>query len=333
MLDNSKEQFILQVAEDLINKFDANITSEVIDILNIHLNDYEIHRKLSPLSSLDEKTSNILKIFIGSKKLEGRSENTLKQYYREIRLCLDFLQCPIDEVTASGVKTYLTTMKMERNLQNSTLENMRQYLNAVFSWAVNEELIQKNPIKKIAPIKCEYKVRPSFNQEEMKIIKDYCKDNLRNFALINFLYSTGCRVSEICSVNIQDIDFNNNQLIVLGKGNKQRTVFLNNEAVESLKNYLRTRTDNCKALFLSNKKKRITDSGIRHILKTIEEKTGVKDIHPHRFRRTLATDLLDKGMGIQNVAFILGHSNISTTQKYNYQTTEKIKSEFNKHFQ
>ena len=148
-------------------------------------------------------------------------------------------------------------MKTERNLKNSTVENMRSYLSAVFTWVANEKFINSNPCASIVPIKIKKEIKRSFSAKELKIIKDFCKDNPKRLALINFLYSTGCRVSEVCFVNIKDINFDEKKLIVLGKGNKERVVYLTDETVESLKLYLKTRKDKNEALFLNNKNNRI----------------------------------------------------------------------------
>lgn len=194
-----------------------------------------------------------------------------------------------------------------------------------------ENFIENNPVERIAPIKIKKDIKKSFSEEELEIIKDFCKNHPRNLALINFLYSTGCRVSEVSSVNIKDINFNEKKLIILGKGNKERIVYLTDEAVQSIQDYLRTREDNNEALFLSDKKKnRLSPNSIRWILTNISEKTGVENIHPHRFRRTLATNLLNNGMAIQDVSKILGHSNISITQTYYYHTDLKVEKEYRK---
>ena len=261
-----KNQLVYEMTEELIKKFDVEISKEVLDVLNKYLYNYGIIEKQTALVPIDSKTDKILKMYIATKKLEGKSEGTLKQYYREIRLLLAFLNCSIEEVTTNGIRLYLMTMKTEKNLQNSTVETMRSYLSAVFSWMANEKFIESNPCVPIVPIKIKKEIRKSFSSEELMIIKDFCKNNSKNLALVNFLYSTGCRVSEVCSVNIKDIDFNEKKLIVLGKGNKERIVYLNNETIESLKLYLKTRKDNNEALFLNNKNKRIAPGGIRWIL-------------------------------------------------------------------
>lgn len=223
------------------------------------------------------------------------------------------------------------TMKSERNLKNSTVENMRSYLSAVFTWVANEKYINSNPCINIVPIKIKQEVKKSFSDEELNKIKDFCKDNAKNLALVNFLYSTGCRISEVCSLNIEDINFKEKYVIVLGKGNKERKVYLTEEAIESLKVYLQSRKDNEEALFISDsRKKRITSSGVRWILRNIGKKIEIENIHPHRFRRTLATNLLDNGMAIQDVSKLLGHANIGTTQRYYYHTDKKVEKEFRK---
>ena len=331
MSETLKTQLIYEIAEELIQKFDVDVSKEILNIINKHLYNYDVIKKQTSLIVLDTTSEKLLKMYLGTKRLEGRSEYTLKQYYREIRLLLAFLNCSIEEVTTNGVKMYLMTMKVERNLQNSTVENMRSYLNAVFSWMKKENFIENNPVERIAPIKIKKDIKKSFSEEELKIIKDFCKNHPRNLALVNFLYSTGCRVSEVSSVNIKDINFNEKKLIILGKGNKERIVYLTDEAVQSIQDYLRTREDNNEALFLSDKKKnRLSPNSIRWILTNISEKTGVENIHPHRFRRTLATNLLNNGMAIQDVSKILGHSNISVTQTYYYHIDLKVEKEYRK---
>lgn len=332
MSEEIKNQLIYEIAEELIQKFDSEISLDIVNIINKHLYNYDVVEKPTSLVPFDDKTERIIKMFIGTKRLEGKSENTLKQYYREIKLLLSFLNCSIEDVTTNGIKMYLMTMKTERNLQNSTVENMRSYLSAVFTWVANEKFIDYNPCLNIQPIKIKKEIRKSFTDKEMEKIKDFCKNNPKNLALINFLYSTGCRISELCSANIKDINFEDKSVIVLGKGNKERRVYLSEEACISLIEYLNTRKDKNEALFINNRKERINPGGVRWILHNIENKIGIEDIHPHRFRRTLATNLLDKGMAIQDVSKILGHANVSITQIYYYQTDKKVESEFRKFF-
>ena len=187
MSETLKNQLIYEIAEELIQKFDIEISKDIINIINKHLYNYDVIEKQTSLIVLDTKSESFLKMYLGTKKLEGRSDYTLKQYYREIKLLLAFLNCSIEEVTTNGVKMYLMTMKTERNLQNSTVENMRSYLNAVFSWMKKEDFIDKNPVEGIAPIKIKKDVKKSFSKEELEIIKNFCKGHPRNLALIHFL--------------------------------------------------------------------------------------------------------------------------------------------------
>lgn len=244
MSEVEKNQLMYEIAEDLIKKFNTEISNDILNIINKHLYNYNITKKSTSMIVFDDKTERILKIFIGTKKLEGKSERTLKQYYREIKLLLAFLGCSMEDVTSNGIKFYLMTMKTERNLANSTVENMRSYLSAVFSWAAQESFIKINPCMSIVPIKVEIKIRESFTRDELDLIKEYCSKDLKRKALVSFLYSTGCRVSEVCSVNIKDIDFENQTLIISGKGSKERRVYLSEESCRDLKEYLNSREDN-----------------------------------------------------------------------------------------
>lgn len=331
MSEKLKDKLLLEIAQDLVLKFDTEISKDILNIINKHLYNYDVVEKQTSLITLDTKTERILKMYLGTKKLEGIATDTLKQYYREMRRLLAFLNCSMEDVTTNGIKIYLMTFKTERNLKDSTVENMRSYLNAVFSWAANEQYIKSNPCASIVPIKIKKEMRKSFSNEELKKIKDYCKRKPRDLALVNFLYSTGCRVSQVCSVNIKDVDFKEKKLIVLGKGNKERFVYLTDEAINALKDYLKTRNDQNEALFINYRKERISKSGVERICREMSKKLDIENIHPHRFRRTLATNLLDSGMAIQDVSKILGHANIAIAQKYYYHTDKKVETEFRKY--
>lgn len=329
-----KNEFLYEVAEELIQKFDQEISQDILNIINRHLYKYDIvEKESSALLSFDSKTEYYLKIYVGTKRLEGKSEKTLRQYYREIRLLLTFLGgCPIEKVTTNGVKLYL--MDYERRKKSSKF-NVRKY-ESIFKCSFYLVCQWKDYWIKSLSRYCSYKnckkVRESFSPEELDKIRESCKNNIRNLVIVNFLYSTGCRVSELCSINISDLNFEKKYVIILGKGSKERKVYLTDELCDILKKYLETRDDDNPALFISQKRKqRLSDDGIRSILHSLEAESGVKNIHPHRFRRTLATDLLNKGMPIQDVAKLLGHSKIETTQAYYYHTDDKVEAEFRKY--
>ena len=227
------------------------------------------------------------------------------------------------------IKFYLMNKKEQDNLQNVSLENYRACLSAVFSWLAQEEMIPVNPCAKIARIKVEQKVREAFTHEEMDIIRNIAASkNKKLRAIIEFLYSTGCRISEAVALDITDVKFETREVIVHGKGNKDRKVYLSDLAIETLKDYLNTRTDSNPALFINRYSDRISDNGVRRILSNLEPLCNVGKIHPHKFRRTLATDLLNEDINIQDVARILGHANVRVTQKYYDHKDSKVKKEF-----
>lgn len=326
---NPKEEYLLKVAEDFLKIFDAETAEVALHIVDKNLYNYEITDKETGLAVRDTFTERVLKIYIGSKKLEGKSEKSIAQYYREINHLLNFLQCPINEVTTNGIKLYLSESKMQRNLQNSTVENMRSYISSVFTWLTMNQYLQFNPAAAIPPIKVEDVIRKSFSNEEMAALRAACRDDRERF-IIEFLYSTGCRVSEAVSVNIEDIDILHRELIVTGKGNKQRKVYLNKTALYYFQKYMKDKEG---PLFTSisgpYKGRRLSCSGMEYILNQLGARANVQHVHPHRFRRTLATDLLNKGMAIADVSKLLGHANIAITQRYYYHTDEKVRSAFN----
>jgi site-specific recombinase XerD len=192
---------------------------------------------------------------------------------------------------------------------------MRRYFSSFFGWCTDEELIANNPMRRIKAIKIKKIIKEPFSEMEMEKIRKSA-ENTRDRALVEFLYSTGCRVSEVVNIDLNDVDFVHNSIVVTGKGNKQREVYLSDRAEFWLENYLKERTDNETALFIGKGVKRLCKPGIEAMIKKIGIAAGVENVHPHRFRRTLATNLLNKGMPIQEVQQILGHTKLDTTMIY-----------------
>ena len=201
--------------------------------------------------------------------------------------------------------------------------------NSFFGWIHREGLIPTNPCANLNPIKCKKEERKPFSDIDIERLKEACT-NVRDKAIITFLLATGCRISEVCALNIEDIDFQNQECVVLGKGNKERTVYLDNIATMQLDKYLSCRFDRDKALFIGKNTIRMHPGGIRKRLHELGDKAGVTNVHPHRFRRTLATNLIDRGMAIQEVAKILGHEKIDTTMKYVYTNQVNVKNAYRK---
>lgn len=221
------------------------------------------------------------------------------------------------EVSSYDLRLYLSLYKEQRKISNRTLENMRKTISTFFGWLHDEGLIGQNPARAVKQIKYNKVVRKPFTPVEREKIKSACCC-LRDLALIEFLYASGLRVSEVVSLNRNSIDFVTREGTVIGKGGKERRFYLSEVCAEYLRQYLNSRVDDTPALFAGVKApyKRLTKEGIEYIVKTLGKKAGVSNVHPHRFRRTLATDLVRKGVPIQDVAQILGHSDLRTTQVY-----------------
>ena len=278
--------------------------------------------------AIDEFNEELLKRFLISKTIRGLSKNTLVQYKLRIRNLLYTINKRLDDVSADDIRYYLVNYKYSNQISNSTMESMRLYFSSFFGWLYKEELIRTNPMSKIESIKYEYHKESPFSASDIEALIDNC-NNIRDRAIMEFLLSTGCRVSEMCSLNINDIDYYNKQIEIVGKGNKQRTVYLSDKALYYLKKYIESRDDDDDIpLFISNRKRRMRKDTVEAIFRRLGKKAGVPNCHPHRFRRTFCCTLIDRGMPIQDVKELMGHSKIDTTLIYYNNTSKKIKSEY-----
>ncbi|HAU85276.1 MAG TPA: integrase [Lachnospiraceae bacterium] len=270
--------------------------------------------------------SYLLKTYIISKKFEGCSINTLIGYYDCITKYMRTIDKPILQTSSSDIRKYLIMYQASNHVTNRTLDNLRSILSSFYNWLEDEGYILKSPVKRIKKVKYDKIIKQPFSNDEIEAIRDACKTP-RDIALMDFLYSTGCRVSEVSMLDIGDIDFGQRQVVVFGKGHKERIVYFDSRTKRHLINYLKTRTDSNPALFITQKYpfKRLERSGIEYICKCIGEIANVKGVHPHRFRRTLATNLIYKGVPIEQVKVILGHSKIDTTLLYSTVDQESVK--------
>ena len=273
-------------------------------------------------------TGDMIEAFIAAKEVEGRSPKTIERYRYCISKMLKYLNTPIESINVYHIRKYLMAEK-QRGISDGTINGYRDVFGSLFGWLHNEGLIQKNPIANIGPIKCEKKIKKPFSDIDVERLKECCGTE-RNRAIFFFLLSTGCRISEMCELDKDDINFQTLECIVHGKGNKQRTVFLSNVAAMMLKRYLDKRTDDSHALFVGKGSNRLQPGGVRFMLKKVAAKAGIENVHPHRCRRTLATSLIDHGMQVQDVAFILGHEKLDTTMKYVYMSQQNVKNAYRK---
>lgn len=274
-------------------------------------------------------SENLVKLFLDAKGVEGRSAGTIAHYKYILGRLMEDTNVPLDKITVHHLRSWLMQEK-ERGISLRTLEGNRYVFTSFFGWAWKEELIAKNPTNNLAPIKQQKVIRKPYSSVEMEKLKENAA-NTRDLALIAFLVSTGCRISEVCALNVLDIDFRSRSVKVLGKGNKERVVYLDDVCVMYLERYFQERVDDKEALFLGKGTDRMTPHGVRAMLKRIEARSGVENVHPHRFRRTLATNLINHGMPIQEIAAVLGHDKIDTTMKYVYIDQRNVETAYRKY--
>ncbi len=283
-----------------------------------------------PEDGPDLDSEDLLQTYLNAKKVEGRSAATIERYRYLLTRLRDETGVPFYRITVHHVRAYLTTER-ERGISSGTLEGNRQCYNAFFGWLQREGLIEKNPMVNLTAIKKPTVKRLPFSDVELQKLLTSAGDSLRDLAIISFLASTGCRISEACGANEEDIDWQHSCLTVTGKGDKQRTVYLDELSVWYLTDYLKSRTDESPALFIGRGSERMTPGGVRAMLKQLEKRSGVENVHPHRFRRTRATSLIDAGMPIQDVKTILGHDKLDTTMTYVYIDEKNVASSFRRY--
>lgn len=259
----------------------------------------------------------LVKEFLLTKKIEGCTNTTIRFYHDNLVRLIDWTPKDLKDLTTKDIRSYLYYYQETHDVKESTLDGIRLVLSSFYRFLEDEEYILRNPVRRIHKIKHEQIVRLPFTDEELEIIRNGAR-SIRDLTIIDLLYSTGMRISEMTALDIKDVNFTKREIIVYGKGRRERAVWFNARTKVELLKYLETRTDDNPALFVHMRypHDRLSKSGIRHMLKEIEDRTGVENIHPHRFRRTLATNLLAKGMTIEQVQQVLGHKKIETTLLY-----------------
>lgn len=281
---------------------------------------------------LSDKQENILEVFISAKSVEGCSQRTLDFYRKTINKVTESISKPIRQITTEDIRQYLTDYQKDHNCSNSTIDNMRRNLSSFFSWLEEENYILKSPMKRIHKIKCKKQVKKTISDEEIEKLRDCCKTE-RDLAMVDMLYSTGIRVGELIRLNREDVDFEARECIVFGKGDKERKVYFDAKTKLHLMDYLEKRTDNNPALFVSLDApyNRLQISGVEIRMRKIGKEAGVERVHPHKFRRTMATRAIDKGMPIEQVQKVLGHNQIDTTMHYAMVNESNVKNSHKKY--
>lgn len=259
----------------------------------------------------------MLQQFIAAKRVEGCSAKTLQYYESTIRNMLTSLEKEVDRISTEDLRLYLDTYQQRGTVSKVTMDNVRRILSSFFSWLEDEDYIVKSPVRRIHKVKTGKTVKETYSDESLELMRDYC-ENARDLAMIDLLASTGMRVGELVKLNRDDVDFENRECVVFGKGNKQRRVYFDARTKIHLMRYLRERTDANAALFVSRLRpnNRLQISGVEITLRKIGRALNLAKVHPHKFRRTLATMAIDKGMPIEQVQQLLGHQSIDTTLQY-----------------
>lgn len=258
-----------------------------------------------------------LRLFLDAKKIEGCSERTIHYYRTTVEKLLEYIKTPVRKVTTEEIRAYLVDYQKINNCSKVTVDNIRRNISSFFSWLEEEDYILKSPMKRIHKIKTKQQVKEIISDEAIEQLRDHCECS-RDLAIIDLLYSTGIRVGELVNLNISDIDFEERECIVFGKGDKERKVYFDAKAKIHLQQYLNSRTDRNPALFvtLDAPHDRLKISGVEIRIRKLGRKLNMLKVHPHKFRRTMATRAIDKGMPIEQVQKILGHSQIDTTMRY-----------------
>lgn len=266
---------------------------------------------------LETDNAAVINLFISSKKVEGCSDKSLKYYFSTINTLFQKLKKKFTEISTNDLRQYLSEYQEIKKSSKVTIDNIRRILSSFFSWLEDEDYILKSPVRRIHKIKTARIIKEVLSDEEIEILRDNCKQ-IRDLTLIEMLCSTGIRVGELVKINRKDIDFHERSCIVTGKGNKQREVYFDARTKIHLKEYLQLRNDDNEALFVSLSKphQRLSIGGVESILRKLGQKTKINKVHPHKFRRTLATMAIDKGMPIEQVQKLLGHVKIDTTLHY-----------------
>lgn len=269
------------------------------------------------VKQVDISNEEYLGMFIAAKRIEGCSERTVAYYKSTVEHLIENINTPIRKISTDEIRSYLSDYQGKSNCSKTTIDNIRRNISSFFSWLEEEDYILKSPMKRIHKIKTTQTVKETISDELIERLRDACK-NKRDLAMVDLLYSTGIRVGELVRLNIEDISFEERECIVFGKGDKERRVYFDAKAKLHLLDYLRTRTDANPALFVSldAPHERLKISGVEIRIRQLGRKICTERIHPHKFRRTMATRAIDKGMPIEQVQKILGHSQIDTTMQY-----------------
>ena len=309
-----KEKVIKEIEQKMASILNNEQKEKLKEVLLYTFYNIEV---TSIKDELVEDTIDYAKMFIAAKRIEGCSERTLNYYETTIKTMVDKLSKKVNSIETEDLRNYLSEYQAKNNCSKVTIDNVRRILSSFFAWLEDEDYIMKSPVRRIHKVKATQTVKETYTDEELEEMRDACIE-IRDLAMVDFLASTGVRVGELVNLDRVDIDMQERSCVVLGKGGKEREVYFDARTKIHLQNYLNSRTDNNPALFVSLLRPydRLKISGVEIRLRELGKRINIKKIHPHKFRRTMATKAIDKGMPIEQVQVLLGHRKIDTTLQY-----------------
>ena len=313
-----KEQLISEITRQMLPYLDNAQLEQLMETLQHCFWDVEI-TGVAERAKQEQKETNeeLLSMFLSAKRVEGCSDKTLRYYETSLRRLFAEVETHVTHTTTEALRSYLSDYQQRTQCSKANIDNIRRILSSFFAWLEDENYILKSPVRRIHKIRSNKTVKETYTDEALETMRDEC-GSLRDLAMIDLLASTGMRVGELVRLNIEDIDFENRECVVFGKGSKERPVYFDARTKLHLKNYLDSRNDTNPALFVSmlSPHKRLEISGVELRLRKLGRRLGIAKVHPHKFRRTLATRAIDKGMPIEQVQCLLGHAKIDTTMQY-----------------
>jgi len=326
------EKLVNEIMFKLNTKLSINDLEIVRNVLYSTLQDYDITKKTYEVSIPENDLPKEAKIYLVSKKIDGLSERSLDQYKRTIINFFQIINKPVIDVKTEDCRLFFYTIQNKSNMSNLSLDNQRAYINAFFMWLNDNDYIPKNPCRAIKSFKYEKKYKKALTEMELEILRNACK-NAYETAIIEVIYATACRVSELVNIKLSDIDFNSGELIIFkGKGNKDRVTYLKPRTIIAIQEYIKDRNYDTVYLFENSRRphNKLSTRAIEKKAEELEKRTGIR-LYPHKIRRTTATHLLKNGCPVEEIKEILGHEDINTTLRYAIINKDKIKTDYQKY--
>ena len=312
-----KENLILEISNAMAGILSVEQMAQLNGVLLQVISNYSITADYELMQENNVSNERLLEIFLSAKQVEGCTTPTIKYYGSTINQLFKKMPKKVTNYTTEDIRAYLAVFQRKHKSSKVTIDNIRRIFSSFFSWLEDEDYIIKSPVRRIHKVKTGTQIKEVLTDENLEQLRDNCT-GVRDLAMIDLLASTGMRVGELVKLNREDINFNERECIVFGKGNKERIVYFNARAKIHLQQYLAERKDRNKALFVSLAKphNRLQISGVETRLRKIGKLSKIVRVHPHKFRRTLATMAIDKGMPVEQVQKLLGHVKIDTTMHY-----------------